>query len=82
MGISLCLRGQLNMAWTTSDTFTDAPTGVVIEKQHQKKPNRGNQTRYLVRILPNKYFVANRTQIFDLTDALNELCADLEDGKF
>lgn len=70
------------MAWTVSKTFTDTPTGVVIEKQHQKRPNRGNQTRYLVRIAENKYFIVNRTQIFDLCDAFNDLCDELEAGRF
>lgn len=70
------------MAWLPIKTFTDAQTGVVIEKQHQKRPNRGNQTRYLVRLSQNKYFIVSRTQIFDLTDALNDLCDELEEGKF
>lgn len=70
------------MAWTTIKTFKDKENGVVIEKQHLRRLHSGNQTRYLVRPNGRKYFTVSRSQLFDLTDALNDLCDLLEKEEF
>lgn len=69
------------MSWTTVKTHVD-DNGVAIEKQCRQRPGRGIETRYLVKAHQGRFIYLSRNQLIDVTDALNDFCDILEEGKF
>jgi len=70
------------MAWESVGTHVDEETGVSVVKQRRQRNGRGNETRYLVQITEEKYVYVRRTELFKMTDALDDVCDLIEEGKF
>jgi hypothetical protein len=70
------------MPWETVATYTDSDTGVTVEKQHRKRNGRGNQSRYKLEVTKDRWIYLSHTQLFDLTDTLDDVCDAIDDKAF
>ena len=62
-------------------THIDPDTGVETFKIHRLREGRGKETFYRISI-GSKRIQLRRGQLFDLTDALDDLCDMIADGEF
>lgn len=70
------------MAWELLATHTDPENGTRVDKKRRRRPNHGNDVRFVFTTKSNRIFSFSHSELFDLADTLDDVCEKIEESTF